>query len=196
MIKLTSPNRHYVFIGLFLSLAMTTLLGRAKAEDGIAWLELDTRYTTLRYQSAGDLEIFDEKIDFFPTSSTYGLRLLSSDPGSKDPNARIKEKVDALYSRVQEILGMRKKMDRVKINIYHDKKQLEEAFYNLYAEDATYRAWYIFEENTVYITVADLHEGMLAHEIAHSIIDHYLTVRPPPMSAEILARYVDSHLHD
>ncbi|MFC1867599.1 hypothetical protein ACFL0H_05635 [Thermodesulfobacteriota bacterium] len=47
----------------------------------------------------------------------------------------------------------------------------------------------------MYITIEDLHEGMLAHEIAHSIIDHYLTVRPPSESAEILARYVDSHLH-
>ena len=37
-------------------------------------------------------------------------------------------------------------------------------------------------------------QGMLAHEMAHSIIDHYLTVRPPKRSAEILARFVDKHL--
>ena len=40
----------------------------------------------------------------------------------------------------------------------------------------------------------DVHAGMLAHELAHAIIDHYLTVRPPAQTAEILARYVDSHL--
>ena len=42
----------------------------------------------------------------------------------------------------------------------------------------------------------DVHEGMLAHEIAHSIIDHYLLVRPPRATAEILSRYVDAHLND
>jgi hypothetical protein len=30
--------------------------------------------------------------------------------------------------------------------------------------------------------------------MAHSIIDNYLLVRPPKATAEILARYVDSHL--
>jgi hypothetical protein len=37
---------------------------------------------------------------------------------------------------------------------------------------------------------------MLAHEMAHSIIDHYLRVRPPHATAEILARYVDGHLFE
>jgi hypothetical protein len=35
---------------------------------------------------------------------------------------------------------------------------------------------------------------MLAHEMAHCVIDHYLLIRPPMATAEILARYVDSHL--
>jgi len=36
---------------------------------------------------------------------------------------------------------------------------------------------------------------MLAHEIAHAIIDNYLSVRPPRATAEILARYVGKHLN-
>jgi hypothetical protein len=44
------------------------------------------------------------------------------------------------------------------------------------------------------MNVNDLHEGMLAHELAHAIVDHYLLVRPPRPTAEIIARYVDSHL--
>ena len=34
----------------------------------------------------------------------------------------------------------------------------------------------------------------MAHEIAHAIIDHYLLIRPPRATAEILAHYVDEHL--
>jgi hypothetical protein len=41
--------------------------------------------------------------------------------------------------------------------------------------------------NTIYLNVDDLHEELLAHEMAHAIIDHYLLVRPPPATAEILA---------
>ncbi|MEH0019750.1 MAG: hypothetical protein V6Z89_08855 [Desulfobacter sp.] len=37
---------------------------------------------------------------------------------------------------------------------------------------------------------------MLAHEIAHAVVDHYLDVRPPRATAEILARYVDAHLNE
>jgi hypothetical protein len=41
-----------------------------------------------------------------------------------------------------------------------------------------------------------MYEGILAHEIAHSIIDNYLLILPPKATAEILARYVDEHLFD
>ena len=37
--------------------------------------------------------------------------------------------------------------------------------------------------------------GILAHEIAHAMIDNYLSVRPPKTTSEILARYVDENLH-
>jgi len=56
------------------------------------------------------------------------------------------------------------------------------------------RAWYIYERNTIYLNVRDVNEGIVAHEMAHAIIDHYLLVRPPRATAEILARYVDEHL--
>ena len=91
---------------------------------------------------------------------------------------------------------MRKIMKKVKINIYHDKEELRDAYQQIYNKTCRLRAWYIFEFNTIYLNVDDVHEGMLAHEIAHSIIDHYLTVRPPSATAEILARYVDGHLFD
>ncbi len=46
----------------------------------------------------------------------------------------------------------------------------------------------------IFINADDIHEGMLTHEMTHHIIDHFLTVRPPRASAEILAVYVDAHL--
>ena len=54
----------------------------------------------------------------------------------------------------------------------------------------------MYEYNTVYLNVQDVHEGMLAHELAHAIIDNFMAVRPPRATAEILATYVDKHLFE
>jgi hypothetical protein len=116
--------------------------------------------------------------------------------GSKSGNmeSRLKTKMEALYKRVQDILDMHKKMEKISINLYHNEEQLKDAYMRIYNQPCRIRAWYEFRHNTIYINVNDVHEGMLAHEMAHGIIDHYLLVRPPTATAEILARYVDSHL--
>lgn len=80
------------------------------------------------------------------------------------------------------------------IELYSDKENLQKAFRNINETYKSYRAGYIYEYNSIYLNVNDVHAGMLAHEMAHAIIDHYMTVRPPSATAEILARYVDSHL--
>ena len=163
----------------------------ASALEKIDWKELKSRHTILRYQSQEDLNIFDQKIKY---SAASGLSTLARRLEKNNPDERLIEKIDAIYQRVQEILDMRKSMKRIRINIYSTKKQLHKAYFRIYKDHRKLRAWYIFEVNTIFLTVEDVFAGMLAHEMAHSIIDHYLTVRPPPATAEILARYIDSHL--
>jgi len=171
-----------------------SLCGVAYGETSanINWQILETKYTFIHYQSSKELKKFNDKIDYSP--GEWGLKRLFSSSDSNNMIDKLKKKVDALYERVQEILDMRKKMKNITINIYCDKKQLHAAYQEIYKKPRNLRAWYIYEYNTIYISVDDIHEGMLAHEMAHSIIDHYLTVRPPGATAEILARYVDSHL--
>jgi predicted regulator of amino acid metabolism with ACT domain len=168
------------------------VVARGAAEDNKAWKEIETKYTIIRYQDLKDLKKFNRKVKY-PLGES-GLTWLFSGGGSVNLTDKLKKKVDATYRRVQEILDMRKRMKKVTINIYQNKKQLRSVYYKIYMKECRIRAWYIYEYNTIYISVDDLHEGMLAHELAHSIIDHYLTVRPPPATSEILARYVDSHL--
>lgn len=163
----------------------------AWAEGNIEWEELKTKHTILRYQNTQDLRDFDKKIKY-SVDYEFSLFTRAREPGNS--NERLGMKVDSIYERAQEILDMRKSMKRVKINIYSSKDQLHDAYFRIFRKRGKLRAWYIFEHNTIYLTIEDVFAGMLAHEMAHSIIDHYLTVRPPPASAEILARYVDSHL--
>lgn len=155
---------------------------------------IETKHTTIRYESLKDLKNLDGKIDFSP--GEWSLGRLFSASGPEGPIASLKKKVDALFERAQEILGMRGKVKKVIINVYADQRELHDAYYRITRRQCRIRAWYIYRTNTIYINVKDVHEGMLAHEMAHSIIDHYLMVPPPRTTAEILARYVDAHLHE
>jgi len=169
-------------------LAGTVLAG----ENGDKWLSLETRHTILHYESAEDLKRFNHNIDFSGGDGGFFVFPFSRD--EKDIVEKTGEKVDAIFERVQEILDMRKNMQKVVVNIYHDSHELDTAFLQVYQQPRRIRAWYRYWNNTIYINSRDLHAGMLAHELAHAVIDHYMVVRPPRATAEILARYVDEHL--
>ena len=197
MQKLFKITIFFAVCSLLALLPCNTVLAEPAAD--ILRHSLETRYTVIRYQSVEDLDKFNRKIDYSPEQ--LGFMQMFSRSSSKDLKGEITNKVDAVYERVQNILGMRKKIKKITINIYSSDKQLyavylkhqDTAFRNFNSSQRL-RAWYINKNNTIYLNSSDLHEGMLAHEMAHAVIDHYLLIRPPGATAEILAQYVDSHL--
>lgn len=184
----------------FLLLSPFNLAG-GETSDDLQWKSLETKYVIIKYQSEKDLKKFHKKVDY----AHEGRSIISLIGGSSTDNleGNIRTKIDALYERAQEILGMHKKVNKVTIVIYHDKKQLGDSYskiYNsatlAYGHSPVPRAFFIYSFNSIYVTSQDVHEGILAHEMAHSIVDNFLRVRPPRATAEILARYVDKHLFD
>lgn len=166
--------------------------GTAGAE---VWYTYSTKYLKLKYLSEEDLKKFNRQIDFDTGGSKFsGFFSSSKESSAKGFKKQLTEKLNALIEKVQLILDMRKPV-KVNINIYPDKDALHDAYYKIYKKKTDLRAWYIFEHNTIYVNVNDLYSGMLAHECAHAIVDNYMDVRPPRATAEILARYVDSHLN-
>ncbi|MFH2218496.1 MAG: hypothetical protein ABII68_02400 [Pseudomonadota bacterium] len=179
-----------VFVSIGLWLWPLSVKAQDVTDRQISWKNFETGYTVVQYQKTEDLIRFDRQIDF--SVDRGGIKsLFSSD--SKYTALSIKKKMDAIYLRVQEILDMRKKMKKIVIKIY-PKNQFGPVRYKKTRSDHPIRSWYIYEENTIYINVDDVHEGILAHEIAHAVIDHYMLVRPPRATAEILAAYVDKNL--
>ena len=168
--------------------------GFAGDENPVHWLSIQSKYTVILYQTPEDLVRFDRQLKYEPASR--GLKRLFSHQRSGSITEKVAGKVDALFERVQEILEMRRNMEKPTIFIHPDRDQLHDAYARLFKRPCKIRAWYQYSTNGVYVNVNDLHEGMLAHELAHAIIDHYLLIRPPAATAEILARYVDSHLKD
>jgi len=156
------------------------------------WQRIESQHTFLQYKTLKDIEKFDNRIDYTPYK--WGVKSLFSFISAKDPVDSIKQKVDVLFDKVEQILGMYGHRDKVIINLY-PKSSFYEVRKRINSKNCRFRAWYIFEQNTIYINVGDVHEGILAHEIAHAIIDNYLSVRPPKNTSEILARYVDKNLY-
>ena len=140
-----------IFLAGFSGLAY----GETKVE--ISWQNMESKYVIIYYQTPEDLERFDEEIDYSPEG--WGVGNLFSSSGSGADMEKRKKKMDALYERVQQILDMRKKMEKVRIKIYKDKRQLQNAFQSIFmTRRENIRAWYIFEFNTIYVNVDDLHE--------------------------------------
>lgn len=156
------------------------------------WQRIESQHTFIQYKTLKDIEKFDDSIDYTPRK--WGLKNLFSFISEKDRVDSIKQKVDAVFDKVGQILGMYGQRDKIIINLY-PKKSFYEVRNRINGKNCRFRAWYIFEQDTIYINVGDVHEGILAHEIAHAIIDNYLSVRPPKNTSEILARYVDKNLH-
>lgn len=162
---------------------------------------LETKYLTLKYENALDLKRFDEKIEFSPDPSNFSHFSNANRPGDANRSGesadekKMANKLDALVEKVQLILDMRKPIN-ITVRIYPDEIALHSAYFEIYQKKKQLRAWYTFESNTIHVNAQDLFSGMLAHEIAHAIVDNFLYVKPPRATAEILARYVDRHLNE
>ena len=170
---------------LFCILTLLAIQPASAGTAGYSWKKLPTQSTIIFFQDDGDLNTFNKKIQFTPKNQSPG----------QDLHETIAQKVDALFERSQQILDMHGFVNKIAVKVFKNRQQLDKAFQELYQKQGNARAWYSHDHLTVYIQLDDLHEGMLAHEFAHAVIDHYLIVPPPGKTAEILARHVDKHLH-
>ncbi|MBT3356194.1 hypothetical protein HN784_01825 [bacterium] len=107
----------------------------------------------------------------------------------------VKNKLDLIFEEVEKILGMHNpRFGKTSFKIFSDKKSLDRECLRKRPKQEPMIAWYEPGEDSVYCQVGDVSVGMVAHEIAHSIVDKYLMVPPPRETAEILARYVDREI--
>lgn len=182
----------WVFLIFFLGPGM--LFSGIANSFALDWQTIDTKNATIHFQDLDDLRIFNSKILF--TVQIDNATISEETNHYSSLTAEAIKKTDALFIRSRNLLDMHGFMNKINVKLFKNKQQLNDAFYALYKAEGNARAWYTHEKMTIYVQLEDLHEGMLAHEMAHSIIDHYLIIPPPHGTAEILARYVDTHLKD
>lgn len=192
------PINRIRFIVPFLIFSAGLLLSAASTADALDesdWRQLKTDHAVVRYQSIEDLQRLLKKLDFGPEPD-WSLRRTLFGLREDETLDAVKRKVDAIYRRVQNLLGMNRRLRPVNITLHPDRNRLTNAYYSTFDKPGTVRAWYVFDDNTIHICAEDVHAGMLAHEMAHAVVDNYLMMRPPAATAEILARFVDRNLGD
>jgi hypothetical protein len=182
--------------GFFFLIALTLLFiitDRAYSQEG-GWQVFSSRFCTVFYEDGVDLDIVNKRINL-RFSDFYSPRRYR---GSADLTAEdvLSDKFDAIFTRVEDILDMYPSKIHVTINIYKTRKALDEVYEEIFNVPNTADSFYIYKTNTIYTIEGAIREGILAHEMAHCIIDHYFVILPPRKIQEMLAVYADIHLKD
>lgn len=152
--------------------------------------ELKTQYTTLVYEK-------DELLrDFNHAVSLGSLNHLLRSRKSITADDEIKNKIDVLIERIQTVLDMRPRELKFRIVLLPTDTEVQKVYRSKYGTQADFIAFYSQREKTIYLSVSDIRLGVLAHELAHMIIDHYFGVPPPVKIHEVLAQFVEEHLKD
>ena len=186
-----------VFLFLLLFAAATAsasvISEDGRFSDGSDWTSVNSLYCTVFFRDGVDLAAVNDRIDTYKID--YGL---TEKPvrGGDDTKDEIAYKFDLIFSKVQEILDMRPKDLRMNVRIYRGQDDLDRVYVEIFRQDNRFIAYYVFKINTLFASEDKVSANVLAHEIAHCVVDHYFSVIPPTKVAEMIAQYADVHIRD
>jgi hypothetical protein len=153
-----------------------------------------SKFCTISYDNDVDLKKVNRCVN--PGfSNFYSPRTYRENPEISIEDI-ISDKFDAIFNKAEEILDMYPARIRVAINIYKRQEGLDKVYEEFFNEPNKAVSFYIYKTNTIYAIESKLNENILAHEMAHCIIDHYFVILPPRKIQEMLSAYVDLHLED
>ncbi|MCL4476443.1 MAG: hypothetical protein M1508_09495 [Nitrospirae bacterium] len=154
--------------------------------------KISTGYANILSNSGEALRIFNKRIKVGFLSS-----LLKRKAGMDlSVEGQLSEKVDIIVERVKMILEMHPRNFNVQINVLPDAQSVRAAYRKKYYRDADFVAFYAPAEKAIYIAADEAKANILAHELAHAVIDQFFGVAAPTKIHEILAQYVDENFED
>ncbi len=112
----------------------------------------------------------------------------------KSPRVAFETSLEHLFDEVSDILDMHIYSYKGKLKIYVDKRNLKAALENTFGYNIRFESIYHHGSNTIYISQEGISPGILAHEIAHAIMNHFFVVMPPVKIQEILSGYVEYNI--
>ena len=189
------------FSKIIASLIITMLLGPAlfysilfaqhdeTLPDNEDWSSMGGNFFVLYYNPSANLEDLERELTKRPIYFDQAARY-----GEVTTQEEICRRLDKLYNRVQDVLGMYPKIPKIKIKIFKNRDELNDEFVKISGKPGDFKSFYVYKYNTIYTSESDIEDSVIIHEMAHAVIDHYFSVIPPETVGEILASYVDAHL--
>lgn len=188
--------------GLF-GIVLTLTILFALTPPGYCLESLQTRRALIFYESPQDLSDMERQLRFTPSTTLY-QGYLETGKGHEIPCApRLAAKIDGLWERICSLMGLepQKKAPLLRIYLLKDGREVRKRYLGLHGIQGNplfaYSPWEAFYEvysHSIYISLRDLHEGILAHEMVHHILCSIPAVRSLPDFQEQWAKFVESRL--
>ncbi|TKB06552.1 hypothetical protein [Desulforhopalus sp. IMCC35007] len=176
-------NRRTISILLFFLLVLLIPPG--------AQAELQSRYVTLRYSNQQLLRDFNDELVL---GRKLGYYLKNKQIVTVQDE--VLAKLDVIIEKAEVVLDMFPANFRITVVLLPDRRAVGAMYKTKYGKTANHIAYYSLKEKTIYISVDDTKLRVIAHEIGHSIVDHYFQVRPPYNIHELLAQFTEKHIVD
>ena len=196
-------GREKQFGGIFPFYLALMVLGFIVGLNPPAWGQevFTTQYAVVRATSAADLLEMERRLHFTAAPST-SLTRTTGEYAFHPGFPRLAAKIDAILERAARLLKFPPvRPPRVTVVPLPDGKEVRQQHVNLVPGQrpglfgyGSLEAFYYIGTRTVYLSLADLHEGILAHELTHHLLCTLMTLPPPAQTQEAYAHYVESRL--
>ncbi|MEW6586435.1 MAG: hypothetical protein AB1442_12595 [Nitrospirota bacterium] len=157
----------------------------------LSWAnEIKSRYTTIVYPNEDLIRRLNKEI------ALGSLSYLLKSRTSFTLEDEVKNKIDIIVERVENILEMFPRDVKFTLMLFSSDDEVQALYKTKYGKSVDFIAFYSPRDRTIYLSAKDIDIGVLAHEIAHVIIDLYYGISTPTKIHEVLAQYVETHLKD
>ena len=152
--------------------------------------ELISRYAVIHYEQPELLKQFNSDISLGALSHLmrYKRTITWED--------EVANKVDVIVERVLAVLDMHPAKIAFTIVLLPSVSDVQLAYRRKYNINVDFIAFYAPKDKTAFFSVKNLHIGIVAHELAHMVIDQYYGTATPTKIHELLAQFVETHLTD
>ncbi len=150
--------------------------------------DFSTHYATLVYEKEEQLSRFNKRI------SVRGFSGPERRPGIATVSDEVIYKVDSLIEKVEILLHVCPRSLRFGIMLLSTKNDVQQQYKMQYGIGGDYVAFYSPQNRTLFVSVDDIDNYVLAHELTHVVIDQYFEKSPSAVIQEILAHFVETHI--
>jgi len=163
-----------------------------------------TQLVDIYYQNPIDLREMEQRLNFLPGNDFSQSYTFIQDPSQAVLSPRLAVKIDGLLAKVCQLLHRCPRSgQRLRIFLVKDGQQVQQRRLALQAFHGelpffgygSLEGFYELRTRTIFLSLADLHEGILAHEMSHFVLCESSPIRPPEDLSEDWASYVESRLN-